>query len=83
MAQRNRHALGGSGDLGEPAAGGDLRCVGQDLVELAIVVDRVVVEQHESPGAGLGRDLDRVLDGAVAPVGLRRELGRRCTARRG
>ena len=48
--------------------------MGEDLVDGLVVVGGVVVEQRQAARAGLGRHVHGVVDRAVAPGGLRREL---------
>ena len=60
-----------------PIASPQAAAAGGEAVDHVVVVRRVVVVQRQPPGADLGGQPHRVLDGAVAPRALAGELGRR------
>src|SRR5271166_306219 len=67
-------ALLGGRDVADPAGVLEPPCPAHQLLDVAIGVGGVVVEEHQAFGPRLGRHPDRVGVGGVAPVGLVPEL---------
>src|SRR5690348_14911900 len=64
------HTLGRRDDLRPVGRGRALLGLQLERVDLVVAVGRIVVEQRDRLRAGLLRDVQRVVDGAVTPVPL-------------